>query len=215
MTEKIINIIKKGCFTIPYVLFLNYKDLKISDEEFILLIYLLNTNNNIYNPPKIAEVLNVEVGKVLELVNELVQKDILILEIKVEDNVHVEYISLENLYTKLAFYVINEKVEPIINENIYDCFEKELGRPLSPIEFELINGWQSNKINDDLILLALKEAVYNGAISLRYIDRILFDWIKKGIKTKDDVQKEKQKFKKKKDNLNVFDYDWLNENETN
>mgnify|MGYP002520477974 CR=1 FL=1 len=32
---------------------------------------------------------------------------------------------------------------------------------------------------------ALKEAIYNGVTSLKYIERILYDWRKKGYKTKD------------------------------
>lgn len=59
--------------------------------------------------------------------------------------------------------------------------------------------------------MALKEAVYNGAVSLRYIDRILYDWTKKGIKTEADVNLEKQKFKKKKETPDIFNYDWLND----
>ena len=71
-------------------------------------------------------------------------------------------------------------------------------------------------VSDDTIILALKEAVYNGVTNLRYIDRILSEWTKKGIKTKEDLEKEKIEFSKRKiqnnsvNNENI-DYDWLNE----
>ncbi|MFA5603708.1 MAG: DnaD domain protein [Bacilli bacterium] len=211
MMEKVINLIKEKTMVVPYVLFSNYKKLNIKDEELILIIYLLNDSNKVYNPKKISEVLNIETGKVLEMVNELTIKDILSITVKIENKIHVEYLSIDNLYKKLAFLIVNDKEVETVNTNIYDNFEKEMGRPLSPIEYELISGWQVNKVSDELILLALKEAVYNGAVSLRYIDRILYDWTKKGIKTGADVNLEKQKFKKKKDTPDIFDYDWLND----
>ena len=102
-------------------------------------------------------------------------------------------------------------------ETIYDTFEKEFGRTLSPMEYQIINAWQDNNIEVETILLALKEAVYNGVNNLRYIDRILSEWSKKGIKTKEDLDKDKANFIKKK-SINVetveqSDYDWLNDEE--
>lgn len=213
MMEKTIKLIRQKDIVIPFILFSKYKELKLTEEELVLIIYLINDDNHVFEPQKISSFFDKPIGKVLELVNELVVKDLLKIEIKIESKVHIEYLSLEGLYKKVAFLIVNEKPLEKSKDNIYDNFEKEMGRPLSPIEFELINGWQTNKISDDLILLALKEAVYNGAVSIRYIDRILFDWTKKGIKTKEDVKRHKQKFQEKKDKIDVFNYDWLNSDE--
>ena len=50
--------------------------------------------------------------------------------------------------------------------------------------------------------------------NLRYIDKILFEWNKKGIKTKEDVENDRKKFNRKKsEKVEVFEYDWLNDNE--
>lgn len=215
MMDKTINLIKEKDLIVPYILFSKYNELKLSEEELMLIIYLINDQEQIFNPQKIGNFFKKPTPKILEMINELITKDLIKIEIKIENKVHIEYISLEGLYKKLAFLVVNEKKQEKINENIYDNFEKEMGRPLSPIEFELINGWQTSKISDELILLALKEAVYNGAVSIRYIDRILFDWSKKGIKSKADVQREKKKFQEKKEKLDVFDYDWLNDDKKN
>ena len=78
--------------------------------------------------------------------------------------------------------------------NIYSLFEKEFGRTLSPMEYEIIGAWIENGTSEETIKLALKEAVYNQASSLRYIDKIISEWTKKGIKTEEDV--EKQRFPK-------------------
>ena len=57
------------------------------------------------------------------------------------------------------------------------------------MEYELISAWISSGINEELILGALKEATYNGVSNLRYIDKIIFEWGKKGFKTMEDVNK--------------------------
>ena len=94
--------------------------------------------------------------------------------------------------------------------NIYSVFESELGRTLSPMEYEIINSWLEQGINRELILSALKEAVFNGVNNFRYIDRILFEWNKKGIDTVDKISKYKKEFRKDT-NVEVPDYDWLND----
>ena len=83
------------------------------------------------------------------------------------------------------------------------------------MEYEIIQSWCGGEFSQELIVLALKEATYNGANNLRYIDKILYEWKKKGIKTKEDVEKQKNEFHKKKElqTKELFDYDWLNERE--
>ena len=67
--------------------------------------------------------------------------------------------------------------------------------------------------NEDLILAALKEAVYNGATNIRYIDTILYEWNKKGLKTKEDVDNylNNRYENKKLEETGVFDYNWLDD----
>ena len=125
-----------------------------------------------------------------------------------------EIIDIDNLYKKLALTIINEEEKQDNNDkkiNIYSEFEKEFGRTLSPIEYELIGSW--GEVNsEEIIELALKEAVYNGVTNLRYIDKILHEWNRKGFKTKEDIQKDKASFSNKKiEKKELFDYDWLNE----
>lgn len=75
-------------------------------------------------------------------------------------------------------------------KELYQLFEKEFGRPLSPIENESIGKWIAEDNYDlDVIRLALRESVLNQAYSLRYIDRILLEWERKGIKSKQQAEK--------------------------
>ena len=106
---------------------------------------------------------------------------------------------------------LNDSENEIVNKdnsNIYDVIEKEFGRCLSPIEYETIKGWLDSNISEDLIKEALKEAILNGVNNLKYIDRILYEWNKKGYKKPSDVVKKRQV---KEEKIDLFDYDWLDE----
>lgn len=213
MMDKIIELLKQSTGTFPLLLLHRYKDLKLSDSEFILLVELLNTDLE-FNPKKMSQDLKMDLNDVLEEMNGLVDKGILKIEVRKVRNLRSEYINLDDLYEKLAFFIVNEE-DTKESENIFDIFEREFGRTLSPMEYEIIQSWCGGEFSQELIVLALKEATYNGANNLRYIDKILYEWKKKGIKTKEDVEKQKNEFHKKKElqTKELFDYDWLNERE--
>ena len=62
-------------------------------------------------------------------------------------------------------------------KDLLNQFQLEFGRLLSPMEQEIIADWKNkDKFTDETILSALKQAVYNGAVSLRYISKILQRW---------------------------------------
>ena len=72
---------------------------------------------------------------------------------------------------------------------LYQAFELEFGRGLSPLESEKIMEWQDNLgFREDMILEALKRAVYRGKYSFAYIDKILHDWYKKNIRTPLEIE---------------------------
>lgn len=215
--EQVVDLLKNRDLNIPYVLFSNYKKLNITDTELIVLIYLLNTENLTYNPKEISNVLNVKMNEILEIINNLVEKGIISLDIVKVNKISSEVINLNLLYEKLAFIVIKKETEEKKSNTLYDAFEQELGRGLTPMEFEIINGWLNIEYTEELVICALKEAIYNGISNFRYIDRILFEWSKKGIKTKEDVEKNKREFKKSKNtNIDIIeDYDWLNDRGNN
>lgn len=208
MLDKVINLIKDSSVSIPKLLLNNYVKLNLTDRELIILIYLMNEADTTYNPSKISNDLGMPIKEVLDHTSKLSDKGFLKLEIVKIDKVREEHLSLDNLYKKLGFLIVNEDDK---QANIYDTFEKEFGRPLSPIEYEIISNLEKN-YSEELILLALKEAIFNNAISLKYVDRILSDWKKKNIKSAIDVEKDKIKFKEKKESpKELLDYDWLNE----
>lgn len=210
MMDKMIDIIKSSPFCIPSILLKKYKILDIDEKELILLIYLINSDNS-FNPKEIASFLNYDINEVMTIINSLIEKNILKIE-TINKKIREEVINLDELYKKLAFNLIN-KEDNNKKTNIFDKFESEFGRTLSPLDYEIISDWQKD-FSDELILLALKEAVFNGVNNLRYIDKIIRDWDKKGIKTEKDVINDRKKFQEKKSNKKLFDYDWLNERDS-
>ena len=207
MTGKILELMKNGHILVPKLLLQNYKKLKLTDKELIVLIYLLGTTE--FDPEQISKDLNLKLTDTLKLIDNLTQKDILKISVK-SGKICEEYINLDEMYNKLVMNMINEKKEAP-KTTIYDKFEKEFARTLSPMEYEIIGAWIDNNYSEETIELALKEAVYNGVSNLRYIDKILSEWQKKGIKTQKDIKEEREKRAKQKPKKEVFEYDWLNE----
>lgn len=215
MMEKIVQLLKDSTVQVPRLLLFNFKKLGCTTSDCITLIYLLNEKDTLFNPKKISDDLNITLPEVLEIVDHLSTNGILSIHLKKVNGVREEHIVLDGFYEKLAYLIINnEEKEDCKSKTIYDLFEQEFGRTLSPMEFEIIGGWCDAGFEQDVIVLALKEATYNGVSNLRYIDKILYEWKKKGIHSKADVEKERQAYQTKKvEKKELFDYDWLNEND--
>ena len=89
--------------------------------------------------------------------------------------------------------------------SIFNIFENELARPLSPMEMDTILGWQIDH-SDDLIREALNRAVLNDKRNFAYIRGILNDWLSNNVKTLDDVRKrDKERDQKKGSTKNARD----------
>ena len=157
--------------------------------------------------------MDIKLPLLLEMISLLEEKGIVKIELKKINDVQMEVCNLDGLYEKLALLIMEDKVvEKESKSSIYDTFETELGRTLSPIEYELVSEWLNNN-SEEILKLALKEATYNGVSNFRYIDRIIHEWSKKGIKTQEDVIRNNEEFKRKKvaPKQELFDYDWLND----
>ena len=216
MNTKALDLLKQRDYIVPRFLIEKYKALGISSDNVILLIYLINQNTPIIcDYQKISSDLNIDLMDVMTQITELKTKKIIEVELKKNALSKLEeYINLDLLYDKVFLNFIDEKEnKEEDNSNIFSKFESELGRPLSPIEYELLNAW-IEQYNKDIIIEALKEAVISGVVTIRYIDRILFDWNRKGIDTLEKLEKNQKKHKEKKStNVELPDYDWLNSNE--
>jgi DnaD and phage-associated domain len=213
MVEKVVKLLKSGEVNIPKLLLFNFKELSLTEKELVFIIYIMN-EQSLFNPKKMSEELHYSLEEVLTIISDLTSKDLIKIEVQSIKNIKEEHINIDNLYNKLAFFVVKDETKVTKKTTLYDIFEKEFGRTLSPIEYEIIKGWGESDFSEELITQALKEAVYNGVFRLNYIDKILFEWKKKNIKTKEDVIKNNKEFvsKRKEVKEDAFEYDWLNEN---
>lgn len=216
MNEVVINILKDKPLTIPKILLKNYKKLSITEEELLVLICLINNGEkSVYDPSIFTEVLDMDKYKAMQLLNDLTDKNII--NIKLENNKYgkkEEYIYIDLLYKKIYNLLLDTNIEeePAVDNDIYLKFENELGRTISPTEIELINDWLRDGVTKEIIEEALKEAVFNNVRNFKYIDRIIYNWRSKGLKTKNDIIKEKKNYRKVQAMKEpIYDYNWLEE----
>ncbi len=187
--------------------------LELNINEFLLIMYFYNEDNKIFDLKRIKQELGLEEKDILEAFNNLTIKKLINIVVENKENGKVEEtISLDGLFATLTNSIKNNTKETE-KENIFDIFEREFDRSLSPIEYEIVNAWLDNNINEELILGALKEAIYNGVKNFRYIDKIIYEWGKKGFKTMDDVKKHLENKEKTEPKKELFDYDWLDDDE--
>ena len=214
MPKTIIEILEDKKLVISTMMFKAIKDLGLTLNEFMVLVYFDNDLHKTFDLSIIGKSLHLNETETFEAFNGLITKKLILIDTKkdVEGRLS-EAISLKNIYA-----LVGEDVVSIQKKNeeadIYKIFETEFGRPISVMEYEIINAWISSGTSEELILGALKEAVYNGVNNFRYIDKIIYEWGKKGFKTMDDVNQHLTKRKESKDsNTELFDYNWLDDEE--
>lgn len=81
--------------------------------------------------------------------------------------------------------------------NLYQSFEAEIGRPLSPLQTQDLQ-YMLEDFNADVILEALKEAVSQGKANFAYIKAILNRWKQDNLMTGELVRNSKANHKGKK-----------------
>lgn len=213
--EKFEEILKEKPIILPRYLFNYYVRLGITSEELIILIFVIDRGDKAeYNPEAISNSLCLDKYKVMELLNSLSEKKIISIVVeKNKDGKREEYISLDLMYKKIMNIILDkEESKTFDNGDIFSVFESEFGRTISSMECQIIKGWIDDKFSYELIMEALKEAIYNGVTSLKYIETILYSWRRKGYKSKEDIREEKNKYhENKKAEKEVFYYDWLND----
>ena len=119
--DKILELLKGGSICVPKIFFTHYKNLEINDKEFIVLMYLMNYNGG-FNPKYIGSELGISFKEILELINDLCEKGFIEIEVRDIRGMKEEYISLNKLYEKLAFLVLNQEKEDSKPNNLFSIF---------------------------------------------------------------------------------------------
>lgn len=174
-------------------------NIDITLDEFLMILYFLNVSYYL-DIDSIKDKLGFDEEKAVSVFSNLINKKYIEMIVSNVNGNIIEQISLDPLFDRL---VLNKKTEDN-SSDIYALFENELGRTLSSFEYDLINNWLSKGIGEDMIRDALKEAILNNVRNFKYIDKIIYDWSRNGVK---------KRFKEEKIQEDMFDYDWTSDNE--
>lgn len=208
---------RSGSVTVPYPLLVHYRDLHLSDTEAMLLIQLLAfqqaEQNDFPSMEQLELRLDIAPGGLAAVLRRLLKEGWISIDETVDEitGVQAERYNLSGMYERLGQFLAERQsslerdllwgelgAEPPEGQerNLFVIFEKEFARPLSPMECETISGWvDQDQYPEELILLALKEAVFAGKVHFRYIDRILLEWSRNRVRTAEDARAYTQRFR--------------------
>lgn len=213
-----IDIIQDGVTSISNLLLKNYKKIGLLDNEMMVIIHIISYKSIGNDFPTVSEIENrmsLNAEELMKILQRLVKNGFLFIEDYKDEETGVlfEIYNLSPTYQKIInllerdvekeSLIEQKKDEEKKDNNIYKMFENEFGRLLSPMEIELITTWiDKDKYAEEIIVYALKEAVFSSKLNFRYIDSILFEWQRKNIKSADQVRQHVKNFHSNKKQLN-------------
>ena len=175
-----------------YLLLEYYKKLRLSENEVMVILmidHLLEQKNTLITPDLLSLKMNISSKELDKILVNLLERDLIVYDMGKKVKV-----SLKSLHKKLyeTFQVaLSKEQESLVSEkkaaylkNIYEVFEKQLNRTLSPLEFSMIGEWVNDGYDDETIIRALNEALSKGKKTIRSVDRILVQY-----KAKEDMEK--------------------------
>lgn len=205
-----------GVVSIPKYLITHYTEIGIKDKEMMVLIQILSeVESNPY--PSIATLagrMTASAAEIEEVLAKLVERKLLAIDRYWNPNEQKwgNTYSFVKLIDELAELWAIERSQQLdeertlkqsqassqansspINqsvENLVHTFEQELGRLLTRFECENIERWLSTHFSEELIVEALRRGVSAGIRNFRYLDSILREWEKKGLRTRAEIEAE-------------------------
>ncbi|MBN2909455.1 DnaD domain-containing protein [Polycladomyces sp. WAk] len=231
----LVQMLQEGSISLPVVLFTQYKRLGLSEGEVMLLIHIMlyqeKEGKSFPTVSELEERMSVSADQVVRWLQSLVRGGFLSIDEEVTENgIHSERYSTRPLLQQLAAAYLEGEVPDMTEEEgeedvygrLFQTFEQEFGRPLSPMECETLSHWiDQDGYSTELILAALREAVFSNKLNFRYIDRILLEWQRNRIQTPEEAIEYAKKFHQKgvlyqstphqkKDGFSF--YNWVNQN---
>lgn len=205
--------IKAGNTDLPTLLLMHYKDIGLTNDDFVVIIQLksfVDGGESFPNTEALAKRMHLTQEEAFQALHQLINKRVVTIETIVnEEGKSQDRLSFDLLWEKLVIFLKQQETEMVSEQqelqvkDLYSLFESEFGRPLSPIEIETLNMWiDKDQYAPELIQMALREAVLSQVYSLKYIDKILLSWEKKNIRTKEQVEKESQKYRESQNQFN-------------
>ena len=177
-----------------FLLLENYKKLKLNEEELatILMIdHLISQGNPLVTQDLLSLKMSLDIKSIDNVLATLLTKGYISFVTEGGKTITTLEPLKKILFREFQFSMSREnnaKGEKEINdqlENIYQAFDKLLGRQLSPVEISKIREGVEHGYSDEMIINALKEALSKGKKSLRSVDKILLSW-----EQRDDIERD-------------------------
>lgn len=168
-----------------YLLIENYKKLKISENELATIFvidHLIGQGNPFVTADLLSLKMSLDVKEIDSILANLITRGFFEYKTQGKKTIATLEPLKQKLYREFQIFLSKEEEEKSSQritealENIYQSFEKLLGRSLSPVEISKIHEWVSYGYSDTLIIDALKEALSKGKKSLRSVDKVLLSW---------------------------------------
>ena len=210
---------KTGNLVLPNDLLFHFHKIFDNSDDFLVwqFFYLQNTTSiEDISPNQIAESIGKSVAEVNRSMSNLTEKGLLQYKTIVL-NGEIEAVfdalpALERLDEIVGSHSTTVQTVPQnVLKDLVETFQQELGRLLTPFEIEdLTKTIQDDKTNPELVIAALREAVFNGKANWKYIQAILRNWRREGITTVSQVEaKREERETTNPKNITVSD-DFLN-----
>lgn len=198
------TVLQSGMVCVPHDLLLCYREVGLTEEELVLLLILSQcaqrSGDRYPDLGRLARVMGREETQVQEIVASLVEKECLGItkEHSPENGASMPVFTMEPLLRRIGekrSRIRTPQRDACVREqpsgtaeskkmDIYGVFEREFGRLLSNTEIAYLSEWLAGDgFGENLVLEALRSAVSREKRSFRYIDAILRDWQRKGIRT--------------------------------
>ena len=186
---------------IPFALLRHFSALELTHKEFLVLLQIVSAvqvqGSEILSAQDIGQLVGIPSREAGEILDNLVQKDFLAIEEKSDSSgsriCHFDLVPLWNRFSQ----GFNEKRDRDTDRDLVTLFEQEFGRPLSGLECEQIRQWLVDGYPDWLLVESLREAVLANKCSFRYMDRILFDWQRNGVRSRQDLEQYRQSYRER------------------
>lgn len=192
---------KTGNLVLPNDLLFHFHKIFDNSDDFLVwqFFYLQNTTSiEEISPNQIAESIGKSVAEVNRSMSNLTEKGLLQYKTIVL-NGEIEAVfdalpALERLDEIVGSHSTTVQTVPQnVLKDLVETFQQELGRLLTPFEIEdLTKTIQDDKTNPELVIAALREAVFNGKANWKYIQAILRNWRREGITTVSQVEAKRE-----------------------
>ena len=84
-------------------------------------------------------------------------------------------------------------------KELFESFEKNWGRLLSPFEIENISKWvDEDGLTPEVVNEALRQTVESNACSVRYLNKVLSRYERDNIRTLEAVEQDRERFESRK-----------------